>query len=214
MKQQQITDVLTFLRRSKALETTKRYRSSLRDKQNSVADHSWRVAVMTLVIGTECKADLDLARAVQIALLHDVAEATTGDIDAYEQIIGGEQVIEKKSVAEEAAVNEMTGDLQFGSFIYDIWREYEDQRTLESKFVKALDRIEGFLHIAEIGVEAYIPEEFHADYATSAVAAFDEATAHFPGLKDLLDTVKTDLRAQFEQAGVKWYDSEKAAVTA
>ena len=214
MRQQKIKDILTFLRRSKNLESVERYGSSLRDKKNTVAEHSWRLGLMALVIGTECKERVDTNRALVLALLHDIAEAKTGDIDAYEQILAGKQLVEDKSKMEESAVHEMTDDLPFGDWIYSLWREYEDQVTVESKFVKALDRIEGFLHISEGGVEVYIPKEFHADYANKAVEAFDEATYHFPELKDLLDAVKSDLREQFERAGVKWIDGAREISTA
>ena len=106
----------------------------------------------------------------------------------------------------------MTDDLSFGDWVYDLWREYEEQATLEAKFVSALDKIEGFLHIAENGVGTYIPKEFHADYANKAVSAFDEATRHFPELKDMLDAVKQDLQVQFEKAGVQWIDETKKTV--
>ena len=179
----------------------------MRDRKNTVAEHSWRLGLMALVIGTECKVRIDIGRTLQIALLHDLAEAKTGDIDAYDQVMGGKKLIEDKAATEEAAMHEMTDDLPFGDWIYSIWREYEDQQTVEAKFVKALDKIEGFLHIAEVGVEPYIPAEFHADYATKAVVAFDEATHHFPELKDLLDAVKADLKTKFEAAGVTWVDA-------
>ena len=118
------------------------------------------------------------------------------------------KLVKEKAGMEEKAMHEMTDDLPFGDWVYALWREYEDQVTIEAKFVKALDRIEGFLHIAEVGVKAYIPKEFHADYATKAVVAFDEATHHFPELKDLLEEVKKDLKQQFEKVGVKWLDSK------
>jgi hypothetical protein len=38
------------------------------------------------------------------------------------------------------------------------------------------------------------------------VKAFDETTQHFPELKDFLEVIKINLRAQFEKAGVKWID--------
>ena len=210
MRQQKISDILTFLHRSKNLESVERYGSSLRDKKNTVAEHSWRLGLMVLVIGTECKARVDINRAVALALLHDLAEAKAGDVDAYDQSVGGKKLTEKKIAMEESAIREMTDDLPFGDWIYSMWREYEDQGTVEAKFVKALDRIEGFLHIAEVGVEAYIPKDFHADYANKAVTAFDETTHHFPELKDLLDAVKKNLREQFEKAGVKWIDATKS----
>ena len=206
MRPQKITDILTFLHRTKGLESVERYKDSLSEKRNTVAEHSWRLALMVLVIGTEAKVRIDVGRAVSIALLHDIAEAKTGDIDAYQQIMAGKQLIDDKARAEEAALREMTDDLPFGDWVYDFWREYEDQITVEAKFVKALDKIEGFLHISEVGAEPYIPKEFHADYASKAVVAFDEATQHFPELQDFLSAIKDDLRAQFEAAGVAWID--------
>ena len=163
---------------------------------------------MVLIIGTESRVRIDINRTLALALLHDLAEAKTGDIDGYDQILKGKKLIKEKAIMEETAMHEMTDDLPFGDWIYALWREYEDQKTIEAKFVKALDRIEGFLHIAEVGVEAYVPKEFHADYATKAVVAFDEATHHFPELKDFLEEVKKDLKAQFEKVGVKWLDSK------
>ena len=206
MKQQKINDILLFLERSKNLQSVNRYGSSMRGEQNTVAEHSWRLAVMALVIVSECNVNLDMSHTLSLALLHDLAEAKTGDIDAYTQIVEGSRLIKEKAVAEESAMRDMTDDLSFGDWIYSFWREYEDQVTVEAKFVKALDKIEGFLHIAEDGVGAYIPKEFHADYANNAVTAFDEATNHFPELKDFLDAVKEDLREQFKKAGVKWID--------
>ena len=204
MRQQKIHDILLFLRRTKALESAERYSSSMRDSKKTVAEHSWRLGLMALIIGTESRVRIDINRTLALALLHDIAEAKTGDIDAYEQIIKGKKIISDKAVMEEKAMHEMTDDLPFGDWIYALWQEYEDQVTIEAKFVKALDKIEGFLHIAEVGVEAYIPKEFHADYATKAVVAFDEATNHFPELKDLLEEVKKDLKTQFEKVGAEW----------
>lgn len=208
MQQQKITDILTFLHRSKSLESVERYKTSMKEKRNTVAEHSWRLALMALVIGTETKVRVDLGHAVNIALLHDLAEAKTGDIDAYDQIVEGKELIADKAVQEEEAMREMVDDLPLGDWVYALWQEYEKQETLEAKFIKALDKIEGFLHIAEVGVEPYVPEEFHADYATKAVAAFDEATHHFPELKDFLDAVKSDLRTKFEKMGVAWVEGE------
>jgi len=203
MKEQKVKEILTFLQRTSDLTLTPRYTSSLRKGNNSVADHSWQLAVMVFVIGVECKVEIDLNRALALALFHDLAESRTGDIDAY-RVITGKESREEKQVKEKSVMQDITNDLSFGDWIYNFWQEYEDQETIESKFVKALDKIEGFLYIAEHGVKAYIPKEFHADYADKAVLAFDEAAKHFPEVKDLLDMVKTDLKKQFEEVGVKW----------
>lgn len=206
MRQKKINDILKFLRRSKGLQSIERYRSSLHDERNTVAEHSWRLGLMAMVIGAECKVQVDMSRTLSLALVHDLAEVTTGDVDAYEQIMGGKRLKDDKAISEESAMREMTDDIPFGDWIYSLWREYQDQLTIEAKFLSALDKIEGFLHIAEDGVEMYIPKEFHASYADKAVAAFDEATHHFPELNDLLDAVKKDLKEKFKHADVAWID--------
>lgn len=206
MKPQDIKDILMFLERSKALQSIERYGTSLSGAKNTVAEHSWRLGLMVLIIGTEYKLHLNLGRALSLALVHDMAEARTGDIDAYTQINGEPDILAQKSAAEDAAMHSMTADLSFGDNLYSLWREYEDQVTVEAKFVKALDRIEGFLHIAEDGVSVYIPKEFHADYADKAVAAFDATAEHFPELAGLLNAIKEDLKAQFEKTGVQWVE--------
>jgi len=206
MRLQKIKDTLTFLHRSKKLEAEERYKISLSRHKNSVAEHSWRLGLMAIVISTECKIPVNMERVLTLATLHDLAEAETGDIDAYAQALGGKILIANKANAEISAMHKMTDDLIFGGWIYDLWEEYENQITLEAKFVRALDKIEGFLHIAEVGVEAYIPKEFHSTYADAAVIAFDEATQHFPELKDLLNAVKANLKKQFAIAGIEWVE--------
>jgi putative hydrolases of HD superfamily len=210
MTQQKTQDILTFLERTKGLLNARRYRASLREGQNNAVEHSWRLALMVLIVGMQYGVKLDMGKALSLALLHDLAEAKTGDIDAYIQIAAGKQLTDQKAQAEESAMQEITSGLFFGQSVYILWREYEDQKTVEAKFVKALDKIEGFLHIAEEGVEAYIPKEFHADYADKAMNAFNETARDFPELNELLDAVKKDLREQFDKVGVKWIEGEKS----
>jgi putative hydrolase of HD superfamily len=172
MQTKNITEILTFLQRSKQLETALRYRASMLGPQNSVAEHSWRLGLMALVFARECGVTVNMEHTLALALMHDLAEAYTGDIDAYTQITegahaaasAGNQLFPDKTLLEEDAMQTMTGDISFGPWVYDLWREYEEQVTTEAKFVKALDKIEGFLHIAEVGLSAYVPKEFHGDY--------------------------------------------------
>jgi len=200
-----INDIFTFLRRVKKLETTERYSSSLESSsRNTVAEHSWHLSMMVMIIASEYDVKIDAQHAIELALLHDIAEATTGDFDAYAQIAMGKQFTEKKSKLEDSVLIKMTQDISFGDKIYRLWKEYEDQQTIEAKFVKALDKMEGFLHISEVGVKGYIPKEFHSDYADKAIEAFEETEQSFPELKEMLNAIKDDLKAQFKKAGVKW----------
>lgn len=53
------------------------------DQTESVADHSFRVAVLTWLASSEVEG-LDRNRAIKLALLHDLAESITGDITPYD----------------------------------------------------------------------------------------------------------------------------------
>src|SRR6056297_1841506 len=53
------------------------------DAPESVAAHSWGVAYLVLALGDRFRGDLpdiDLDRALRLAVVHDVAEAETGDV--------------------------------------------------------------------------------------------------------------------------------------
>jgi len=202
MQQQQVQEFLTFLGRSRKLQQRNRYNSSLSDKHNSVAEHSWRLALMAYVLSLTAELEIDLQKAMALALVHDLAEIGTADVDATDQMAHIDIKTHKHAMEEESMHTLLSG-LSFGDRLLDLWNEYEEQVTLEAKFIKALDRIEGFLYLSEVGVTYYTPKTFNTSYADSAVAAFDEASANVPELSGVLAAIKDDLIAQFTQTEVE-----------
>ncbi len=191
-----------FFERSKKLQHRKRYHSSLSDNKNSVAEHSWRLALMVFVLAKVSNLEINIERAIGLALVHDLAEIGTADIDATDQI-GREDIQAHKHVMEYEAIRELASGLSFGDWLLELWDEFEAQVSIEAKFVKALDKIEGFLHIAEVGVTYYTPKKFNTAYADKAVAAFDAACADCPELAGLLTAIKDDLKQQFSRTDVE-----------
>ncbi|OGH82094.1 MAG: hypothetical protein A3G08_04330 [Candidatus Magasanikbacteria bacterium RIFCSPLOWO2_12_FULL_47_9b] len=200
-----IPNILTFLHRANQLKTIIRYKSSLSKNGDTVADHSLRLALMVFVIGGELQIPVNISHAMKLALLHDLAELETDDVDAVD-VIKKKVKLEDKQKNEAAAMKHIVKDISFGGEIFALWNEYEKQQTLEAKFVKALDKIEAFLHLDETGTSVYIPKEFYADYADAAVNSFDIASKHFPPLKGILDPIKTELKRKFEENGVMWVE--------
>lgn len=201
-----IPNLLTFLHRSNDLKKIKRYKSSLSENGDTVADHSWRLTLMVFVISSELDIPIDVSHAMKLAILHDFAEMKTDDIDAVE-VINNKVSLETKQKNELLAMHEILRGISFGEQIFVLWSEYEKQETLEAKFVKALDKIEAFLHLDETGTGVYFPTEFHGDYADAAVKSFDEASHHFPPLKLILDPIKADLREKFAKQGIAWVEN-------
>jgi putative hydrolase of HD superfamily len=110
----------------------------------SVADHSWRVALMTLAVSSE--AGVDVGRALRMALLHDVQEALVGDIMPPQHSGVSEA---DKHAKELAAVEELRAllgaDNALGAELVELWNEYEEGTSATARFVKDLDKAEMLL---------------------------------------------------------------------
>ena len=76
--------MLDFLRSAERLKATYRSAWTSAGRQESVAEHTWRICLMALVLRHEF-ADVDFARLVRICIVHDLGEALGGDIPAPEQ---------------------------------------------------------------------------------------------------------------------------------
>jgi 5'-deoxynucleotidase YfbR-like HD superfamily hydrolase len=154
---------------------------------------------MAMVLAEEIKG-VNSAHAIQICLVHDLAEYITGDIDSY-RIILGEVTKEEKQKGEEMAMQSIKDKVSgIGEKLYDLWKEYEEAKTPEAKYAKALDKIEALVYLLKIG---YIAER--ADKAADLVATYaNSAVEEFPQLKPILDIVKTKLKKEFEKNGFEW----------
>jgi putative hydrolase of HD superfamily len=103
----------------------------------SVAAHSWGVSLLVVRF---CPPELDRERALEMAAVHDVAEAEIGDIATRAE--AGAQTVEpaEKERLERGA---MAGPLAgLGGDIRDIWEAYEARETPEARFVKDMDLLD------------------------------------------------------------------------
>ena len=75
---------LAILTRAGRLKTATRHCWTASGRQESVADHSWRMALMALLLSKEPEfRELDLDRVIRMCLIHDLGEAFTGDIPTF-----------------------------------------------------------------------------------------------------------------------------------
>ena len=122
----------------------------------SVADHSFRLALMALVLGK--KLGMDVEKAVKMALVHDLPEAITGDIsrdniDEYDSIAGIKpSVSDKKKIANEAkALKQIVKllDKKSRQEIVSLYMEFEERKTKTARLLKELDNLECLLQALE-----------------------------------------------------------------
>lgn len=133
--------ILRFIREAERLKDVLRTAHTSTGRHESTAEHSWRLALLALVLLPERTA-LDPLRVLAMCLIHDLGEAYDGDIPAVEQTDP-----DAKAVAERRAVERLTALLpdDSGAAIRSAWEEYEACRTPEALWVKALDKAETIL---------------------------------------------------------------------
>ena len=111
------------------------------DHPESVTEHSWHVLFLVWALGSRI-AGLDVQRAVEIALVHDLAELRIGDLPRVASRYFPEGA--KKS-AELAAMGEILAPLPERAL--DLYREYQDGATPEARLVKACDKLQLMLKV-------------------------------------------------------------------
>ena len=111
-----------------------------RSRNENSAEHSWHLGIALLALREVMPLELNVDHAVRIALVHDICEIGAGDISVYDP--DREQI----SNSERAYISQLVDKHQgFALDIQDLWCEYEEQRTLESRWVKVVDRLLPFL---------------------------------------------------------------------
>jgi putative hydrolase of HD superfamily len=107
----------------------------------SVAEHSYAVALASMIIADRMNAPVDKEKLLKIALLHDLPEHMLGDIHAPATRLLGEDV---KEAAELRILEKLFDDLDGGDDYVALWKEFSDRTSLEGRIVRAVDKLEMF----------------------------------------------------------------------
>ncbi len=108
----------------------------------SVADHSWGTAYLVLLYADE--AGVERSRSIEMATVHDIAEALTGDVATRVSRLGDKDEQLEKGLRERDAMQRLTQDYPDRSAkrIFELWDEYEACRTAEARFVRDMNLID------------------------------------------------------------------------
>lgn len=111
--------------------------SGIKDAE-SVADHTCGVALCVLFAALERK-DIDVKKALTMALIHDLAESIVGDITPHDGITRKE-----KLAKEEKAMKLLLSSLpkKVRIEIFDMWKEFEKGSSPEAMLVREADLFE------------------------------------------------------------------------
>ncbi len=112
-------------------------------RRENDAEHSWHIAVMAMLLSEYVSEPVDVARAVEMCVVHDLVEIEAGDTFAYDEVanVGKE---ERERAAADRLFSRLPDD-QAG-FIRGLWEEFDAMETPDGKFAACMDRLQPFLH--------------------------------------------------------------------
>lgn len=145
---------IDFLNKIEKLKCNTRHSWTSSGRQESVAEHSWRLAVMAMLCADEYH-ELDMNKVIKMCLIHDFGEAITGDIPAFLKT-------EQNEIDEDNAVAGLLAELppSFCMELQSLFDEMNARETAEAKLFKALDNLEALVSHNEADISTWLPLEY------------------------------------------------------
>ena len=159
-------EFLEIIHFAEKLKDTTRHCTTSGRRHESVAEHSWRVSLMAMLLKNEFRA-LDTDKVIRMCLIHDLGECFTGDIPAFDKTNADRDTEEKllnKWVS--GLPEEVSGELSV------LYNEMERQETNEAQLFKALDKLEAVIQHNESPLDTWSPIELELNktYGSDTVA--------------------------------------------
>lgn len=134
---------LTFLVEVDQLKTILRQSPlAAADRRENDAEHSWHLALMVPLLAEYSDEPIDVGHTVQLVLVHDLIEIYAGDTPLYDAEATTSQEDREREAADR--LFPLLPDDQ-ARRLRALWDEFEQRRTPEAKFAKAMDRFQPFL---------------------------------------------------------------------
>jgi len=183
--EKQIASILKVLTLAERLKFELRHSYTSSGRQESVAEHTWRMSLMAVLIEPLLRQKVDTARLLKMIILHDLVEAEARDVSALD-VLRNPGIKHGKIEREKKAIENLRLQLQDtnGEEIYALFFEFENKETYESKVANALDKLEVQL------------QHNHADFSTWEEIEYD--MSYMMDKHVLFDATLFELKTQIE----------------
>lgn len=190
-----VKSILSLLRLAERLKFELRHSWLSSGRQESVAEHTWQMALMALLVHNHLEKPVNLEHTLKMILVHDLVEAEAGDIPFFETGPRQEQKVHREQEAIEN-IRRML-DAETGREIYDLFQEFEMAETLEAKLAKALDNLE--VQIQHNLADFSTWEEIEYDLVYTKM---DGPCSYDSFLREICDAVREDAEIKMKKGGV------------
>ena len=133
------TELLSALHTAERLKDTTRHCCTSRRRPESVAGHSWRIALMAYWMRDEFP-EADMDKVIRMCLIHDLGECFTGDIPTFRKTAADEADEERQLLA---WVDTLPAP--YDAQMRALYREMAALETTEARIYKALDKFEAVI---------------------------------------------------------------------
>jgi putative hydrolase of HD superfamily len=180
-------EYLEILHVAERLKDTTRHCTTSGRRVESVAEHSWRVALMAFLLKDEFP-EADMDKVVKMCLIHDLGECFTGDIPTFIKTDGDRAV-------EDSLLGRWVASLppEVSTEMASLFREMDAQETLEARIYKSLDKLEALIQHNESPLDTWSDNE----YDLNKVYAFD-TVAFSSWLTELRKVILKDTLTKIE----------------
>lgn len=171
--------ILKFMSIAEKLKCNLRHSWTSSMRQESVAEHSWRLCLFSWIIKNDFP-DVDMEKVLIMCLFHDIGEALTGDIPAFLKT-------DEQENDETEAVSKILGllNMETQNELVLLFEEIQKQESKEAKLFKALDKLEAVIQHNEAPLETWIPLEYDLNLTYG-----NEEAKEFSRIMNLRDEVR------------------------
>ena len=172
-----IMKIMNFVKEAEQLKNTMRQCWSSTGKQESTAEHTWRLCLMVMLF-EKYLPKLDTLKLMKMCLVHDIAEIVDGDIPAIIKVPNKSQ-IERKNLL--FLTKDLPEDLR--NEMIDLCDDYENIGSIEAKVAKALDKLETLMQ-HNTGIN---PQSFDYNFNLSYGKQYTNEIEVLKIVRDLVD---------------------------
>lgn len=148
------TELLQTLHTAERLKDTLRHCTTAQGRPESVAEHSWRIALMAFFLRDEFPG-LDMDKVMRMCLIHDLGECFTGDIPSFQKTAAD-------TAREDSLLLQWVASLPapYNAELSALYAEMDALETEEARVYKALDKLEAVIQHNESPLSTWIPREY------------------------------------------------------
>lgn len=192
-----LSDIYSFIHEAEALKNELRHSFTSAGRQESVAEHTWRMSFMAMLLSPKLDKKVNFEKLLKMIVIHDIVEIYAGDTPVP-FMVGNDELKREKERRELEAIEGIRKKLgsPISDEIHHLWQEFEARETYEAKVANALDKLEVQVQHNEADIATWIPVEYELIYSRRPYTSFD------PALDELRSIIEQEAEQKLTEAGI------------